>query len=390
MTSTPLSRYLDLLKADIIGGLVSVKSFSKIEKIAAGIPGALVFSPFGFECPLGVEEGVADFLFSLTKDNSGPEILAGELPEHDFNGSFFQVPHLNRVWHRVRRFGKRWADPRAHLYHSIDNVWLELDIASGTQEGMAAPSLFFAPFAAENRFQGTLSTPKEGLRPLEAVFFCLKGRAPKDSIRRNWEKCLGMLSRLTNLFQVGYMIARSDSDTLRMCITVPDGTTLKRYLAHVNWPGDFGRLDFVLQKISPLFPTLYLHVDVGTEVSGKIGIECKFPYHRGPSREPRWHPFLDFLLKAGCCVPEKKKALLAYPGYGKTPENGCPRALAEMAERRHPLYRSYFVRTIYHVKLVLTETGNLEAKAYMGVNHLWKGVRPEESKRGRGPWGIIG
>ena len=34
-----------------------------------------------------------------------------------------------------------------------------------------------------------------------------------------------------------------------------------------------------------------------------------------PGREPRWGALLDHLVANGLCTPEKREALLSYPGY---------------------------------------------------------------------------
>ena len=385
MIVTPFSHYLDLLKPDLPDELISDASFSKIRKVASQVPGALAFSPFGFECPLGVDGAEADFLFSLQKTNSGPEILSSQLPEHDFDAALFSIPQ----WNQVRCFGEQWADPPDPLYAGIDDVWLEFDVSNPSAQQVKAPSLFFAPFHTREHRHGKIPDPDEGLRLLETVFFCLKGRNPGPSAALNWKKCLEILPRLPNLFQVGLMIARSDSDTLRMCILAPDSEAVKRILSHLGWPGDFSPLDDILKKISPFFDMLYLHVDVGADISGKIGIECKFSYPRDLSPEPLWYPFLDFLLEEGVCLPAKRNGLLAYPGYRSIDMDACPPPLARMADHLYPLYRSFFVRIISHVKLVYRESGELEAKAYLGINHLWKGIF-DDSEPGRGRWGIIG
>jgi hypothetical protein len=59
-----------------------------------------------------------------------------------------------------------------------------------------------------------------------------------------------------------------------------------------------------------------------------------------------------------------------------------------MMERLEMLYRSFFVRSIYHVKLAYDGSARWEAKVYLGVDHLWKGLSGEP-ERGRGRWGII-
>lgn len=384
MVENPISEYLDFLRPTIPQELISDVSYSHIRDLASLVPGALAFSAFGFECRLGDREPAADFLFSLQKDNSGPKILSGKLPENDFDASLFSIPQ----WNQVRYFGKQWADPPSPLYGGIDDVWLEFDISAPGGRGADIPSLFFSPFINYHHYnQGALSVEKE-LRLLENIFFWIKGRSASALAIQNWRKCLETLPSLKQLFQVGLMLSRSDSDRLRMCIALDHGT-FKRYLSHIHWPGDFEKLDPVLEKLSTLFERLYLHIDVGSAISGKIGIECKFPKRKGPSREPRWYPFLDYLVEKGLCLPSKRDGLLAFPGYRKTDINVCPGPLQELARRLTSSHSSFFVRTLYHVKLVYMETETWEAKGYFGINHLWKGLWGD-NETGRGKWGIIG
>jgi hypothetical protein len=232
MIVTSFSHYLDLLKPDLPNELISDDSFSKIRKLASQVPGALAFSAFGFECHLGARKPAADFAFSLQKNNSGPEILSGKFPEHDFDATLFSIPQ----WNQVRCFGEQWADPPDPLYAGIDDVWLEFDVSAPSAQGGKVPSLFFAPFHTRERRHGKAPDPEEGLRLLETVFFCLKGRTPEPSAALNWKKCLEILPRLPDLFQVGLIIARSDSDTLRLCILAPGGEAVKRFLSHLGWP----------------------------------------------------------------------------------------------------------------------------------------------------------
>jgi hypothetical protein len=60
-----------------------------------------------------------------------------------------------------------------------------------------------------------------------------------------------------------------------------DHETVKRNLSNIHWPGDLAKLDPVLNKLSTLFESHYLHVDVGSAISRKIGNECKFPKRKG-------------------------------------------------------------------------------------------------------------
>ncbi len=383
--TTSLAQYLELIRPHISEDLISEKSYADIRRIALHIPGALAFSTFGFECRLGVPAADADFLFSLHSDNSGPEILAGKLPGNDFPPEFFNYP----VWSRIRDFGRLWADPPSPHYENLDDVWLEFDI--DTFPKALIPSLFFGPL---DRFEkdGPGLNPfkaEDLLTLIESVYAHTRGRSPGPAMVSKCQSCIKNLGRLKSLFQVGIMLGRPGADGIRMCVSVPSGKAVTGYLNAVGWPGDVDKLQPMLEKLSPWFDSLALHLDVSDELSPGIGIECKFLKRRGPDREPLWHDFLDFLVESGLCLPRKRDALLAFPGYCPTDLDACPPSLKRLADRLEMFYRSFFVRTIYHVKLVYNEKSEWEAKGYLGVNHIWKGIRGDYDK-GRGRWGIVG
>ena len=86
---------------------------------------------------------------------------------------------------------------------------------------------------------------------------------------------------------------------------------------------------------------------------------------------------------------DKREGVLEFPGSQRTDVAQCPQPLKQVLENNYPLYESYFVRTLYHVKLVFHENRFCEAKAYLGIDHLWKKISGEILE-GRGKWGIIG
>lgn len=385
MRQPSLARYLDMLKPGIPGKLISDACFSRIRRLADRIPGALAFSTFGFECPLGVEEAEADFLFSLFADNSGPQILSGQLPEHDFDGDLLSLPQ----WQQVRSFGACWADPPSPLHKGMDDVWLEFDVSRIGSEAEVLPSLFFSPFYRhpyQDLRQWDAGSP---IRLLTDLISRVQGRQPAGPSVLNWGRCLEMLPSPKHLFQVGIMLARSAGDALRMCLIARNAETLKRYLHDLRWPGDVSQLEPTLKYLSGIFNALYLHVDVGAHTSPKIGIECKFPHRREPAREPRWFDFLDYLDRRGLCLLSKQQGLLAFPGFQRTDADACPEPLGRLAKDLFPLYSSFFVRTLFHTKLVFREDQTWEAKAYLGIHHLWRGAAGDH-QNGNGLWGIIG
>lgn len=378
--------YLEMLKPDVPAHLVSKSSFPRIRNLVTRLPGCLAFTPFGFECPLGDDAAEADFLFTLLKINSGPAILSGQQKGHNFDTSLLRIPQ----WRRVRRFGELWADPREPSFAGIDDVWMEFDIASvSAAHDVNAPSIFFGPFWSFRKPGLILPGADEAAQFLVTAFVHLNDRWPAEASIRNWKHCLEILPCMGILFQVGFMIARPDSNMLRMVVAVDDANTLKTFLNGVGWPGDFRNLEPVLENLSSFGLSFSLNLDVGETISGKIGIECRFPRRLAPTQEPRWFTFLDYLTGEGLCRPEKRNALLQYSGCIETDMHACPIPLRKMASRHFPLYRSFFVRIISHVKLVLDVSGEWKAKAYLGIKHFWKGLMGV-NERANGPWGIIG
>ena len=377
-----LADYLDLIRPYVPGALVSREAHSEIRRVAAYFPGILAFGTFGFECPLGTAAPTADFLFSLSSENSGPEVLSGSLADCELSSALFSYPQ----WRRLRHFGRRWADPTGGLHAEVDDVWLEFDVARNRETDPIA-SMFFSPFKQLDAERKEGLTAQTLVDRVQTVYVCTTGRVFRSGMLRQWWTCMENLPRVSALFQVGNMIARDEERGIRMCVKTRSVQEVMRYLAAVRWPGDVAEVRRVLSDIQPLVDSFALHLDVGEEISPKIGIECGYHGRRGPEREPRWHGFLEFLDTMHLCLPEKADGLLAFPGYAPTDGEACPAPLRKVAHRLSLLWRSFFVRSIYHIKLTHGLEGRWEAKAYLGVRHLWKG--PHRAEFGHGPWGLI-
>jgi hypothetical protein len=115
-----------------------------------------------------------------------------------------------------------------------------------------------------------------------------------------------------------------------------------------------------VQEAVPLFDgveRIHLSFDVTETVQPRIGLEGSFP--RQPPREPRWGALFDRLIQRGLCLPAKRDAVLAWPGYDTfwTAPERWP-----VAELRS---RGVCVRTLSHVKAVCRPGREPEAKAYL-------------------------
>jgi hypothetical protein len=122
-----------------------------------------------------------------------------------------------------------------------------------------------------------------------------------------------------------------------------------------------------LAEIAPLLATAenpHLSFDIGAtgEVLPRIGLEGAFP--RQPPREPRWAELLGRWVERGLCSPEKRDAVLAWPGqdsYWTAPDRWPVEAVG---------VGRLCVRFLSHLKVVGEAGRPPQAKAYLGWRHL--------------------
>lgn len=121
-----------------------------------------------------------------------------------------------------------------------------------------------------------------------------------------------------------------------------------------------------LSEIAPLLagtenPHLSFDIGEAGEILPRIGLEGAFPTQ--PPREPRWAELLSRWADLGLCSPEKRDAVLAWPGqdsYWTAPDRWP--AEAGIGGR--------LVRFLSHVKVAGQPGWPPEAKAYLGFQYL--------------------
>jgi hypothetical protein len=347
--------------------LISLEHFSHIGKNAAIIPSA-VTSFFGFECRLAESIPKADFLLCTTVAGGGRDILAG------YN-SAINLPEdimANTVWKRIRDFSLCWANPESLLYEKADNIWLEFDVDGASPE-VPIPSFFFGPKGIQSRYS---STPKFEVNADSYEWVTTKalnillGRPIPLQVERNLFNCFNLLPTGAQVFQMGVMLARR-SDTVRICVRGISTAQILEYLSCIGWAGEVSEVKAVVSQLSSFVERIDLDLDIGEVVFPKIGMECYFNIQ--PPVAPKLRQFLDYLVETGLCLPDKRDALLTYPGYSHERSNPelWPSNLLRASSFLGPRALSMFIRRLHHIKIVYQPGRPLEAKAYLSVVHNW-------------------
>ncbi|MGD9890267.1 MAG: hypothetical protein AB7R89_19680 [Dehalococcoidia bacterium] len=295
----------------------------------------------------------------------------GGLPD-----DFYRHP----VWSHLREFCHQWTTPGSPLHDRVENIWLEFDV-EGVSQPVPVPSVFFGPiggigphlrdgstFPSDEALYGWLT--QKGLASLS-------GRLVPPLVERRIFDCLDALPAGARVFQVGAMLARP-SDAVRLCIADMSPSQIEVYLQRVRWPGSAAHLRSLFVFLRTFADYFVLDIDVEETVRPKIGLECYFYGFKQPAQEPRWQDFLNVLVEQGLCVPAKREALLAWPGFERADASPdlWPRNLLLASRLFGPRVSSAISRTLHHVKISHEPGRPLEAKVYMGIGVHWFATQP--------------
>jgi hypothetical protein len=377
MTGT-LEDYLRVVAPYIHHQLISPDSLAHIATIAKIFP-ANVTSFLIFECRLGESQPRADFLLSVAASEGGREILAGRNSAIDLPETLLTNP----VWNRIRIFCTNWADPASTLYEQTHSIWLEFDVVEPPTQ-IPVPSIFFGPkyIELDNSSPtklGMAANPYQWV--VETALRILFGKPISSSFKRKLFDCFDLLPAGACIFHIGAMLARQ-VDTVRVCITDIPADKLLDYLSRLGWTGSISKLEAFVSELSSWVDRVDLDLDVGDTILPKIGLECYF--NRQPQFEPKWQLFLGRLVEIGLCVPAKRDAILAYPGYSHERANRelWPSNLLRASNLLWPRVSSIFIRKLNHIKIVYQPDIPVEAKAYLSTGSHWTHLLASHEKRG--------
>src|SRR5439155_14609912 len=149
---------------------------------------------------------------------------------------------------------------------------LEFDLRDASPSEVPVPSAFFAPCRGLTRTDAA----GDGLSAawvLDPALRLLRGVMLPPAAARTVAGCVGALPAGAHVFQVGLMLARP-VDAVRLCVRDLEFSDLPAYLARVGWPGTWEEARTALAPFAELATRTALHLDVGSAVYPRIGLEC--------------------------------------------------------------------------------------------------------------------
>jgi hypothetical protein len=339
--------------------LISHQNYSEIKNLIDYFTGS-VTSFFGFESSLSSAEDQSDFLFAVSARRGEREALADLFQKGDFPDAFCQKPE----WQRIGRFIESWVDPQSILYHKILGLWFEFD-SEDLVADRPIPNIFIHPEPIQTFPSKDASQHAWLFSPALSL---LHGSPVSKKIERTILTCIQRLPPDASLFQVGIMLSRPTSH-IRLVFKRMHPHQIIPYLKSVGWTDETDGLSSLLNELAKYVTRIVLHISVGETIDKKVGIECSF-YPDLFNKETRWSDFLTYLTQKEVCLPEKKSAVIHFPGVEQEVSTVDSEFTSSMSAVKIPdnkMCSSALVRYISHIKLSYEPNYPLDAKVYSGV-----------------------
>ncbi len=360
--SNSLEGILRLIEPSVVPKLMTADNWSAIDTVAQISPNALS-TFFGFEYRLGNNFEGVDFLICVDADEAGKRVLG----DPSYSLSLPELVDQEPIWQRVKAFAREWNTSTSAIAKEVFNIWLEFDIPNSyTADEIPIPSFFMG--AKDIYVCDCLEEQKQRRAWLvEEALPLLLGKSLPIVNQEMLYLCLQSLPIGAYVFQIGLMLARK-METVRLCIRNISPLQIVPYLAQISWQGNIDNLTQFLHSLSPLVDRIDLDIDVDFATRSKIGLECHFNLQ--PSLESKWVLFLDFLEDRSLCLPEKRQAILSYPGYLRESahKDQWPEGLKRLTQILGNTKEGVIFRGIHHIKITYQDSSPQEAKAYLYVN----------------------
>lgn len=316
----------------------------------------------GFECRLGAGNPLVDFQQRILAINDEPRILKNHIARSMLGSS--------EVWRRIRQFCEQWMKPMTQLHRSVICVWLEFD-HQDRPSAIPAPSVFLSFKNARKQER----TPEEMLVIIESSLILLAGTALTGPLEANIRRCVEAIPSGAAIGNLGIMLSRR-TDAVRLNVANITPGEINPYLDRISWAGTFTTAETAIACLKDFTDRVSLCLDVGSRIYPGIGLEGFLEDQ--PAGETRWASLLDDLVGRGLCAPDKRAALLTWPGYtdpatspSPWPGNLIVQSLLDKPDRFIAVGRQ-----LSHVKIACQPAQPLEAKGYFGFRYQW--LQPED------------
>ena len=340
-----LAHTLNTLAPYLPPALVSPRVLSHVRDNARWLPAVLTDRIY-LETRLGRGEAAVDLIFDAS--TTGYEVLAGRNPVISFPTPLSR----SDAWTRIQDLYRAFSDASTLLGTYGSKIWLEFDIET-RPKALPTPGVFVG-LKPLNKLgldaQDSVGKTSLYTRFTHDVLKHLRAEPLPRRVQDQLHLCCAALPESAELSYAGFMLPRPHQ-AIRLCITrLPVGAMFD-YLGDIGWPGAEKGFRKALAGLVETETMTLLHVDVWDAVKPRTGME--FFFARPAQRVGRFKEggFLDQLVAMQLCTPEKRDALLTWPGSTALP---FP----------HVFWPTRLRRRVNHVKLTWTPDA-VTAKAYL-------------------------
>lgn len=344
--------------------LVSDEFKSRILKLSSHLPPL----PWcGFECHLDAKNPQTDFHQGFQGDPETAEILGDHLARMNYLSAY--------PWNQILDFFTEWSTPASLLNKHIPMIVMEYDIKK-TLSRPPVPAVFLTIKKPEpvERFG------REFKRVTKTALGILMDQPVAQKLGAALDVCVRAAPRKSFIYHTGLMLSRSP-EIIRINFVGSGFRHLKSFLEQLHWQGSMEALESIHRRYGRFAEQVVLDVDMGEKPRTDIGLEF---HTRSGSPITYVRPeFLDHLVKHGLCAPEKRDALVSWPGM-IGPDLDCdnwPGHFILESMTRPPDRFSALKKELSHVKLTLWKDNSVTAKAYLGFSHVFAVLNSEVAEK---------